>query len=606
MSDWILRAEGVNFGETIFNTNDLSVTRGASLTLEAFVHVMKSEWRAKNCPNADIVYYGGSQVAFLLKSVSEKTAEDLAEKARVFLGEICTFGAHWPPYWDYSNDETDPPDSVENSLYKKIPTEHLKFIVEIAEVVGSVRAAVNEAMWKTRRRQMAAPNLPIAPGARAASNNVRDRSIERCPIDPAQTLDQSAAKKDSVIWVADKQFRNVKRVEKSSSQSDKVYQIYASKRSADLRTYGRDARRMLYPVQLEKGSVRTLVRNGLFRTHDFPQSFHQIVDTPPSDLPESVRGKLAYLYFDGNGFSGIRAGNDLKAFSQAVESVNRHVLNDLLTAFLPGGNPGSEHETRMFSQGRIFVRSAGATDRHEGQYKKLSLLRLETLLFGGEDFLVVLPAWLGWEYAWNILEWYADAAKKFGGSLSGQAMSHRCGMLICDQKTPVRRARDMAHALCENAKEAYRAKGTPERALAFHIIESHDVPEQTGDAETDIAELRGNVFAGPEGADSQWASEAFRLLQHQGAEIRDAVCQLKDDMPRSRLYSLIDELDSKPDMDFSERLAEYALKGRSALSAEDMERILTAGKSPDIPLRLHLKVLSELWDYVEPFHGEAS
>lgn len=30
-ADWILRVEGVNFDDTVFNTNDLSTIRGASL-----------------------------------------------------------------------------------------------------------------------------------------------------------------------------------------------------------------------------------------------------------------------------------------------------------------------------------------------------------------------------------------------------------------------------------------------------------------------------------------------------------------------------------------------------------------------------------------------
>ncbi len=579
MGDWILRAEGVNFDDTVFNTNDLSTVRGSSLALEAFVHALDRVWLKKQTKKYTRCYYGGSQVAFKIEGIDEPEAMRLAAAARVFLSEAKTYPTSWPDYFDHDNHvPTCPPDNVIDSLLLKLPSEHMRFVVEIAEVKGDLRDAVNRAMWQSRRRQMLAPNLPNSPGADAGTSKIGDRAALICPIDPAQTIDPSTINRAG-------------------------FYDNTSKRSADLHSYGRDARRMLYPVQLGNAQVVKLVKNGLFDTRDFAQSFHQIVDNSPDGISESARGKLAYLHFDGNGFSKIRAENDLGKFSKAVENINAHVLNGLLSAFLPGGHDKAI-KARMFSKGKIYVREFGTREDRE-------LLRFETLLYGGEDFVVVLPAWLAWEFAWKILGWYADGVKDHAGSLAGPKMTHRCGMVICDQKMPVRRARDLAYSLCEDAKRAY-AGTNAQAALAFHIIESHDIPEETGDTETNISLHRSNLYSVIAGSkvklSADTTAKAFRVLGASRMEYQMALVKLKAVMARSRLYRLIDDLDHCKgdglDGFLFEKLTEYTTKGRTGASADELIKLLEEGRCPEVPWNLHLKILADLWDYVDPFDDE--
>jgi CRISPR/Cas system CSM-associated protein Csm3 (group 7 of RAMP superfamily) len=108
---------------------------------------------------------------------------------------------------------------------------------------------------------------------------------------------------------------------------------------ADLRPYGHDAKRMLYPVMItgrnssSKFPLHDYVRAGLFRQEvgpkarnfDFARHFEDIVKDAPEGLSESAKGKLAMMHFDGIEFGAVRADSKTcyRKFVEAVEAANR-------------------------------------------------------------------------------------------------------------------------------------------------------------------------------------------------------------------------------------------------------------------------------------------
>ena len=99
----------------------------------------------------------------------------------------------------------------------------------------------------------------------------------------------------------------------------------------------------------------------------------------------------------------------------------------------------------------------------------VSLLRFETLLFGGEDVTFVAPAWLGWWLAVRFFEitkdWtvgdaeIATACAQCARPVPDRGgrelpMRFSAGLVFCSAKTPIRAAKKLAEDLCHLAKDS--------------------------------------------------------------------------------------------------------------------------------------------------------
>lgn len=364
-----------------------------------------------------------------------------------------------------------------------------------------------------------------------------------------------------------------------------------------MRPYGRDARRTLYPVQIGVENYRALIAKGLFVTHDFANSFEDITAEPPKGLAPSVPGKLAYVYLDGNGFSKIRDAADFAMFAKMCDEISRAMLTGLLNRFLDGSaNPDSKP---IWSFGRdISTRTAP----HIWGKDHRQLMRLETLIFGGEDACLVMPAWLAFDVTSLMLKLAGDAgnaAVATWGLVDPPKISFRAGVLICDARTPARRAVDVAKTLCEDAKLAYGTSA--QSAISFHISESHDLPEYPGAM---LEALRGPQFG--TFADQATTNTAFRAtMVDWHIQESNVIALKKSTFARSQLYALIQELDGDQGATkdqsarFDKFVATYLNRKRDKFSATDLRDKLPC--DPGLPLVLRLKVLAELWDYVDPF-----
>jgi hypothetical protein len=205
----------------------------------------------------------------------------------------------------------------------------------------------------------------------------------------------------------------------------------------------------------------------------------QASDVTQDDVREGSRdrlrrlnGKIAVIYMDGNSFGRIQQASCADVDSQGawdhhVQTLRRSVLKVLW----------DEANMRNDLLGHRW-RCRWPEDRKRG-YPEQILTRLETLLWGGDDLLWVVPAWKGW----RVLSLFFQEARKFEPwKLSDGRevrLTHGAGVVFCHANTPIHRVTRLAeHQLAELAKTVNRVHGDRyeryQDALAYCVLESFD------------------------------------------------------------------------------------------------------------------------------------
>lgn len=537
--DWVLRIEAVNLSASVFNTSDLSTMRGASLALEEACEVMGPavERAVHDRCYVEQIYAGGAQAAYLLSDCSESLLEDVAQQMRQSLAA-----------------------GLLGDGDVALPTGELCWVVDYQGAVGGdENVAVDAAMLKSRFRQMRMPSLPSVESMQTpAGMSLRQRQGLLCPIDTARPIDPNAS-----IWVRPGQFNAVEL--RRQTRSGKVVSVehQVASRTKMLRDYGRQARQRLYGKRYGftwLGQVR------------FSESFQDLVDSPPPDQPLSARNKMAVFYLDGAGFGALREQVGLRKFSNYLRDL---YIDTLLQGVLRYYDAGWRSDRDRYALFRY--------DHADTDSDPQAFYRFETLFLGGEDWCFVTPGWLASE----ITEVVFDLLEKFNAEQE-QSAGLRLGVLICPIKTPIRRAKDLAHNLCDGARAIMGAGGVAS-AIDIEIMESVDIPDEA------LADQRRRRLgrSGPEefcfDAD-HWheSTSRYRSLE---------------DLPRSQLHRLIEATTDK-----SEDAAEAAV-AECLAHAPDAKRVIdsfvqstrASSLSDALPgggdLAFRLKRLYELWDY---------
>jgi len=135
-------------------------------------------------------------------------------------------------------------------------------------------------------------------------------------------------------------------------------------------------------------------------------------------------GKIAFIHVDGNSFGRIRKEKctnppTRKAFDDLVQERRRSFLRDLRRAALADSD---------------FCVPSSAE------------MRLEVLLWGGDEFDLVVPAWKGLE----VLERFYRIAD--GLTFEGVPMTHRAVVIFCHYNAPILQIRRLAERLLDMSK----------------------------------------------------------------------------------------------------------------------------------------------------------
>ena len=161
----------------------------------------------------------------------------------------------------------------------------------------------------------------------------------------------------------------------------------------------------------------------------------------------NLDGKIALIYFDGNHFGSIQRacqGPDaLKRWDDDIQEKRRKYLSALIE----------------------MVRSDEAFHNTSKGGKVQS--RLQVLMWGGDELMLVVPAWRGLD----VVQHFYACSRDW--EFDGQALTHAGGVVFCSHKAPLMRIRPLAKDLAEVVK----GKGGGNR-FEYLVLESIDYPAE--------------------------------------------------------------------------------------------------------------------------------
>ena len=315
------------------------------------------------------------------------------------------------------------------------------------------------------------------------------------------------------------------------------------------------AARLAFGRQMRHGFIAERIGAAGLDGVEMAESFADLVADPPPGLSASARSKMAVIHLDGDNF-GRAAENapDPAEFSRAIGAK----LRDLLGAL---------------------VRDALTQEAVE-RPNKPPRLRLEVLVWGGDDITLVVPAWR----ALNTFRAFYAAID--GWQVSGIPLSFTGGAVIASHKAPIRRMVQLATEAVGLAK-AEGARG----ACTLDIFESASPPEDG------LAAHRARIWGGIGARGLAFPGERLDALIKHLRRWRGEEGKLYPS--RAALHRLV-----LRDLDEGALLAELArdavrvlgdAPGEADTSGDDLR--LPRLDGAERPLAADLRLICDLWDY---------
>jgi len=272
---------------------------------------------------------------------------------------------------------------------------------------------------------------------------------------------------------------------------------------------------------------------------------------------------MAVIYLDGNGFGKIQQqicqGVDeaevaLQLWDGYIKEKRQHFLRDLLTDTI------NQPEWAYYD------------DKH----------RLEILLWGGDEILLVVPAWLGWwtldyffrkSQDWEFQDINSDSNKVY-------PLTHAAGLVFCHHNAPIHRITRLAKQLGDLAKDKSREVS----CVAYQVLESFDY---AGD---DLKSFRDKRCDS-----SGLKSEDLIICGNQMSNALYAMEPIKRAIPKGKVYQVVEELLSgTADAEELMNEAKMPLTATQSIAAEFDKLRQCFGEGATFWLHL-----IELWDYIE-------
>lgn len=351
-----LRVEGVNLGPFVFDTRDLSTTRGSSLLLLNMVDRVSPV-----LPDGSAAVSQGASIGLWQVFTTDPAA--LAVKVQSML---------------------------ENGEYR-----HGTFVVDLIPV-GEFRMNMESLLAANRWRQMQGATLSVP--AASATEPYREKNT-CCALDG---LRESVFRDDH-----------------------KIQNQQMSTATRDRREYGRNQKQSFY-------QARTGIRNLAFVSE-----FSELADTSGK-----LAGKMAVFYADGNSFGGIAAGCRSKENLTEWDAFMRGSRKHFLTRFL-------------------------TDEASQTEWKHGEKIRFETLLWGGDELMFVMPASLGWRFSRLFFDFFGNDKFAFGG----QKLTHTASIVFCQHHSPIHRIK---HLLKDGMAEFAKKKNRERDQLVCVALESFD------------------------------------------------------------------------------------------------------------------------------------
>ncbi|MEW6127212.1 MAG: hypothetical protein AB1757_09250 [Acidobacteriota bacterium] len=414
-------------------------------------------------------------------------------------------------------------DEVENYLKKTNFTyRHATFVADITLVENDeeFQKSREAVLALNRWRQMTAPQVTVP-----------------------EHNDEFPSKDTSEICVVDK-LRPAKAKRKFKDDIKDVSTSVAARRD-----YGFAEKQTFIKTELDHIRKDHLVK------YNFAWDFDQITrDGSKGNLNQ----KMAVIYFDGNGFSGIQSGlanqTELKKFDGKIKEYRREWLASLVEQM----NNEEDWQVEVENE---------RTKNLEDHY------RMEVLLWGGDDSYIVVPAWKGWE---TLADFFATSKGWENPANPKEKLKHAAGIAFCHHNAPIRRIKDLVKELCEKKAKCNRDKNQ----FVYEILESFDHIGKSLDSylETRCPFQQDGTRKG--------INESLILDGAMMQAVNPAMMQqLKDTLPRRKLVKLVQILlngDSLPDI--GKPLQDLLVACNSLLPKDGEGRIVASQETDNLKM----------------------
>lgn len=433
----------------------------------------------------------------------------------------------------------DPPCDVRARIERRLHDDerfrHATFVVDVRPVGGFARTR-EELTSMNRWRQFQQPTvaIPRTPGAAA----------RECSFDGVRPADLACGGEAVSASVAVRRRHGL--YEKQKFYADELRELRRDGTDEALETLIEQAERAEYAGDLES------------------------LTSDPSR--KRLHWKMAVLYFDGNEFGkrqrACASPAEQAAFDRRVKKLRRTVLRGLLE--------------------RIFA------SKDNGWWTADGAVRLETLLWGGDELTWVVPSWKAWETLRIFYDLSASA------DTETPPLTHAGGVAFCHRGAPIHRITRMAHELADLCKDFLRSTKPHDThadrdLFAYQVFESFDLVNGPLDA------FRATrVPAGRPASDLLVRGSSLAAVSAELPLVRRS-------FPRSKLHDIVLGLLTEPqDALIAETIAR--LRDDECDALRRLFRVF-GGPEDDQPW---LAVpsgwfhLAELWDYAAPETGEGS
>jgi hypothetical protein len=405
---------------------------------------------------------------------------------------------------------------VVNFLSKDKRLKHATFVVDTSPVSDNFNKDKEKLLVLNRWQQMQSPTVVFPGKSKQTSQGKHLFKRPVCEIDLIRPT--------------------VHKMTKKKGQRHNFYSGSVFER----RQYGRKLKQKFYRDEISK----------LDQQFDVNQNFvSDLTELTDDEHEGNLHGKMAVIYLDGNSFGSLQRGLDQKGlqnFDETIKKYRRKFLHDLLVEIT------QSEDYAWFYENKI---------------------RLEILLWGGDEIMLVVPAWKGW---WT-LNFFFQASENWG--FNKKTLTHAAGLVFCHHNAPIHRIKGLAYQLGELAKAKTDAQGNKigrtANYVAYQVLESFD---HTG---LEIEEFREQRL-GSSGIKANDLIIAGNKMDQDGKLMAD----VKAVLPKSRVYKIINALLHDPT-----QIDKQIQKAKEELD----ESLQNSPVLTEATFWLHL---IELWDYV--------
>lgn len=296
-------------------------------------------------------------------------------------------------------------------------------------------------------------------------------------------------------------------------------------------------------------------------------------------------GRIAFIHVDGNFFGGNRRDlcttpDTRRLFDAAIQDGLR---KPFLKTLLHQANNDVGYQTR---------------DAEGNQ-----ALRIEVLLWGGDEMTLVVPAWKGWE----VLSLFYEQARDF--AFDGVPLSHRAVVIFCKHNAPILQIRKLAASLLDHTKQDIlsRLEQTMSQEAKPEIPEGKDHEKlltrlsshRYGDALHYLVlesfdMLQGSLRSFLTRYYTRTPYDRLLIFAHQMEEIRDHLNTIRAHVARSKVFEVIEAVQQE---DYSRIEAiTTQMCGLLARDARSDVQVAIEALTSENPAYWH--VVGDLWNYI--------